>query len=174
MPRPKHGRRTRALFPTLVVPLVAAGLIACESPEPLQPEPGPSFAYANGGEPELAPCYDPTPDERWTAIVSSAGGTFSMGPNTLVVPPNAVSTTALISLRELDQYSLRMRVTSTEPINANLEVAMSTDNCETVSTQTVWLFDETQQEFEDLVDSDPEPDDIRFWTIYPGVYALAN
>jgi hypothetical protein len=167
-------KRARRLLSAIAAPFAAAGLLACEASDELTLAAGPQFAYSEGGEPELALCDDPTPGQKWTASVTPAGGTLTMGPNSVIVPANAVSSSGLIYLRELDSSSLQMRLTSSVTLNATVEVVVSTENCEVIPQQTVWLYDEAQQQFEDIVDSDPGNQEMRFWTIQPGAYALAN
>ena len=177
MSRPHLFSRARTVLVALAAPLGAAALLACDAAEtPMEPFAGPQLDYANGGEPELSSCNDPTPGERWTASIGPAGGTYNMGNNTVVVPANAVSSTGLLYFRELSATSLQVRITSSVTLNASLEVTVSAEHCETEATQTVWLYDETEQEPETLVQGGyiPDTDNMRFWTIQPGAYALAN
>jgi len=178
MPRPQLLSRVRTLLLALAAPLSAAALLACDATEPgaLEPGVGPQFEYANGGDPEPIACNDPTPDERWVANITPAGGTFNMGPNTIIVPANAVSSNGHLYLRELSATTLRMRVNSTVTITKPLEVRVSAENCVIDVAQTVWLYDEVEGEFEQRVDGSylEGTDDMRFWTIQPGAYALAD
>lgn len=174
---PDLRRRVRSILFALSAPLGAATLFACDATDNPILEPNqPQLDYANGGEPEFAVCNDPTPGEKWTAWVSPSGGTFTMGPNTLIVPPNTVTTMAFIYLKELSSSALQVRVTSSEPIHQTLEVIVSTQNCEIAVAQTVWLYDESVQEFDEQVVSQPDNGNerMRFWTIQPGAYALAD
>ena len=178
MSRPDVLSRVRTLVVGLTAPLGAAGLIACDASDAslLEPGRGPQFAYGSGGNPELASCSDPTPGQKWTVEVTPAGGTFNMGPNTIVVPANAVAATGMIYLRELSATSLKVSLSSSVALNASLEVIMSAENCETQATQTVWLYDQTNEEFEQVVNGAylPNTENMRFWTIQPGAYALAD
>lgn len=177
MLHPDLGKRARAIVIALVAPLTTTALLACDASEqnPLDPS-EPQFADAYEGELDFAPCWDPTPGERWTVAVGPAGGTFNMGPNTVIVPANAVATTALISLRELSQTSLQVRVNSTVPLNSNVEIIMSTENCTTQAGGSLWEYDEAQGQFIPMIAAEPDTteDTMRFWTIQPGAYALAD
>lgn len=175
---PDLRRRVRSILLALSAPLGAAALFACDatSESLFEPTLEPQSDYANGGEPEFALCNDPTPGEKWTAEVTPSGGTFTMGPNTLIVPANAVSASGLIYLKELSSSSLLVRITSTQTLNQNLEVIVSTQNCDIEATQTVWLYDQPTQTFDEVVDGEPDTQNetMRFWTIQPGAYALAD
>ena len=178
MTRPDLTLRVRAALIALAAPLGASSLIACDTEDAsvLDPSFEPRMDYADGGEPVAAMCNDPTPGQKWTAFISPAGGTFNMGPNTVIVPANAVSTVGQLYLRELSSTSLQVRISSNVTINASLEVIVSAENCETDVAQTVWLYDETNQEFDEVVQGryDTGTTNMRFWTIQPGAYALAN
>jgi len=178
MLRPDLSSRVRAVLVALAAPLGAAAVLACDATEHalLDPDVTPQLDYASGGDPEPVLCNDPTPGERWTASITPAGGTFNMGPNTVIVPANAVSTSGLLYFRELSSSTLQVRITANVAINSSLEVIVSAENCEVDVAQTVWLYDEVGQDFEDLVDGDYDTGttNMRFWTIQPGAYALAN
>ena len=93
--------RTRTVLVALTAPFGAATLLACDAGEAMEPTGGPQLDYWNGGEPVLTPCNDPTPGEKWSVMISPAGGTYNMGNNTVVVPANAVSSTGMLYLKEL-------------------------------------------------------------------------
>ena len=176
MQYPVRRSRIRALVFALS-PIGAAALASCDAPRDLtDPAFAPQENYSSGGAPALIACSDPTPLEKWSVGVGPAGGTFTMGPNTLIVPAGTVSGPALMYLKELSSTSLQMRVSSTLTLNDTVEVIMSTQNCNVEDTQLVWRFDETTQEMEDIVisEQDPTNNNMRFWTIQPGAYALAD
>jgi hypothetical protein len=110
------------------------------------------------------------------ANIGPAGGTFNMGPNRVIVPANAVSANGHLYMRELSDTTLQVRILTTLTINQPLEVIVSAENCFVDVAQTVWMYDEMDSEFEQVVNGGylPGTDDMRFWTIQPGAYALAD